>query len=80
MDNADTKPCKSQAPGYDPDTIDLFGDLQEPEPKNTTADGLQPAEKSTGKQTTEYREKISKPLQQELMGELTAILDILNHE
>ena len=80
MDNADTKPGKSQTPGYDPDTIDLFGDVQAPESKNTAASGLQPVEKSTGKQATGYKGKISKPLQQELMGELTAILEILNHE
>lgn len=68
-------------PGYDPDTIDLFGDVDTPLENldsETIEDFRDNAEQMIEDLVEEYTEEISQRLRHELTEQLTSILDELN--
>lgn len=72
---------KSAPPGYDPDTIDLFGDVETPLENlgsETIEDFRDSAEQMIEDLVEEYTEEISQRLRHELTEQLTSILDELN--
>lgn len=72
----------STPPGYDPDTIDLFGDVETPMDiddldDETIEEFRDSAEQMIDDLVEEYTEEISQRLRSELTDQLTSILDDL---
>ena len=78
-----TKPRKqnSYPPGYDPDTLDLFGDLGLPddiESEELSGELRESADQFINDPVDEYSEMIGKRLREELTQQLSSILEDLN--